>query len=139
MVLPGVQALFGFQLVAVFDRAFGERLSASEQLAHLIAILCVVLAVALVMAPAALHRVRQPLSVSMSFVRISSRLLMLGMVPLACGTVIDVYLVAHVLTRSIAVALSAAGFALAAFLGLWAVLPRFARLENDGIADVASE
>ena len=27
MVLPGIQALFGFQLVAVFNQAFWEKLS----------------------------------------------------------------------------------------------------------------
>jgi hypothetical protein len=32
MVLPGIQALFGFQLIAVFADAFHERRSAAEQL-----------------------------------------------------------------------------------------------------------
>lgn len=130
MVLPGIQALFGFQLVAVFSSAFSERLSASEQLAHLAAILCVILAVALVMAPAALHRVREPMSVSFEFVRISSRLLMLSMAPLACGTIIDLFLVAHVLTRNLAGATAAAAFGTATFFGLWIALPRLARLES---------
>ena len=31
MVLPGIQALFGFQLVAVFNQSFGEKLSSGEQ------------------------------------------------------------------------------------------------------------
>jgi hypothetical protein len=31
MILPGVQALFGFQLIAVFDSSFAERLSPLEQ------------------------------------------------------------------------------------------------------------
>lgn len=53
MVLPGVQALFGFQFVAVFSSEFGRQLSAREQLAHLIALLLVATAAALVMAPAA--------------------------------------------------------------------------------------
>src|ERR1700754_2643659 len=75
MVLPGIQALFGFQLVAVFSNGFAA-LSASEQRLPLAAILCVVLSVALVMAPAALHRRREPRSVSRRFIELSSRLLM---------------------------------------------------------------
>src|SRR5438445_33623 len=32
MVLPGIQALFGFQLIAVFNQGFGEKLSHGAQL-----------------------------------------------------------------------------------------------------------
>jgi hypothetical protein len=56
MVLPGIQALFGFQLIAVFNEGFGEKLSKGEQALHLVAILLVTAAIALVMAPAAVHR-----------------------------------------------------------------------------------
>jgi hypothetical protein len=51
-----VQALFGFQLIALFNSTFRERLTSSEQLIHLVAIGLVAMAVALVMAPAAYHR-----------------------------------------------------------------------------------
>ena len=43
MVLPGIQALFGFQLIAVFNDGFGEKLSAPQQLLHLAAIVLVYL------------------------------------------------------------------------------------------------
>ena len=35
MVLPGIQALFGFQLVAVFNQRFSTDLTNSEQIVHL--------------------------------------------------------------------------------------------------------
>src|SRR5437588_6765743 len=38
MVLPGIQALFGFQLIAVFNSAFEQKLSPAEQRGHLLAI-----------------------------------------------------------------------------------------------------
>jgi putative transcriptional regulator len=56
MVLPGIQALFGFQLIAVFSQGFSEKLSEAQQQLHLAAIVLVVIAIALVMAPAAIHR-----------------------------------------------------------------------------------
>ena len=34
MVLPGIQALFGFQLVAVFDSTFWTKLDRLEQVIH---------------------------------------------------------------------------------------------------------
>ena len=128
MVLPGVQALLGFQLIAVFNAGFRDTLSRTEQLVHLVAILLVVVSVAMVMAPAAIHRVREPLSVSRGFIRLSSRLLMLGMAPLAIGTAADVYLVARIVSESIALAAGAAVVGLAAFVTLWAIVPIRARL-----------
>lgn len=47
MVLPGIQALFGFQLIAVFNSRFAEDLTRTEQIFHLAAITSVAIAVAL--------------------------------------------------------------------------------------------
>ena len=52
MVLPGVQALFGFQLIAVFNAGFSDKLSHAEQCVHLLALALVVVAGALIMSPA---------------------------------------------------------------------------------------
>ena len=51
MVLPGIQALFGFQLIAIFNDGFDTKLSSSEQDLHLAAISLVAVAVVLIMAP----------------------------------------------------------------------------------------
>ncbi len=44
MVLPGIQALFGFQLIAVFNQGFGEKLTLGEQRLHIVAISMAVVA-----------------------------------------------------------------------------------------------
>ena len=82
MVLPGVQALFGFQLIAVFNDGFGEKLSHADQLVHLVALLLTVLATVLVMTPAALQRHAEPREVSERFVWLASNLLLAAMYPL---------------------------------------------------------
>jgi len=56
MVGPGLQALFGFQLIAVFNSRFSSDLSAEEQGLHLAAIIPVAVSLLLIMAPAAYHR-----------------------------------------------------------------------------------
>jgi|GEM_PF-3040211 hypothetical protein len=56
MLLPGIQALFGFQLIAVFNSTFAEKLSTLEQQLHLLAIGLVSVAIALILTPAAYHR-----------------------------------------------------------------------------------
>jgi len=123
MVLPGIQALFGFQLVAVFNSAFEQKLNPYEQRLHLLAIALTAIAVAIIMTPAALHRQKGPYEVTDTFVRVSSRLLLWSMAPLALSISIDFYLVARVITHTRLVSLL--GVALFVFfLILWFVLPR---------------
>ena len=74
MVLPGVQAVLGFQLIAVFNQRFQE-FSGGEQLLHLAAFLLMALAMGLVMTPAAYHRQVERGRVSRRFVDLSSSLL----------------------------------------------------------------
>jgi Family of unknown function (DUF6328) len=128
MVLPGIQALFGFQLIAVLSAGFSEKLSPGEQRFHLLAIVLVVMSIALVMTPAALHRQREPRSVSNRFIEVSSHLLLWSMVPLGIGICAEVYLVAHVILRSTTAAGALAGGLLVIILGLWFGLPRRRRL-----------
>jgi hypothetical protein len=96
MVLPGIQALFGFQLIAVFNQAFDEKLSPGEQQLHFLALFLVALSAALVMAPAAIHRQSQQREVSERFIWLSSLLLRVSMYPLALGLTLDVYLIGRV-------------------------------------------
>jgi hypothetical protein len=123
MVLPGIQALFGFQLIAVFNQGFSERLTVQEQHLHLVSILLVVASIALVMAPAALHRQAEPHSVSDRFLHVSSRLLLWGMLPLAVGISLEVYLIGQLILHdeTMAVAMAIGVFVL--FALLWLILP----------------
>ncbi len=126
-VVPGMQALFGFQLIAVFTTSFKEDLSPTERVLHLVAILLVTIAVALVIAPAALHRQMEPMAVSRRFIAISSRLLMASMAPLAAGICLDVYIVARVILGTSVGAAIIAALLLGVFIVFWLVVPRRAR------------
>ena len=59
MVTPGIQVLFGFQLVAAFNERF-RQLGPIEQALHFVALVLVALSVALIMTPAAYHRISEP-------------------------------------------------------------------------------
>jgi hypothetical protein len=130
MVLPGIQALFGFQLIAVFNDSFEEKLSRVEQLLHLAAIVLVTVAIALVMAPAALHRRSQPREVSARFIDLSSGLLVAGMFPLALGLALDVYLITRLIADSAPAATGVAFALVAVFAALWLWLPSRERRRN---------
>ena len=130
-VVPGMQALFGFQLIAVFSSSFNEQLSPPERMLHLAALLLVAIAIALVMAPAALHRQSEPMSVSRGFIATSSRLLMTSMVFLAIGIALDVYLISRVILGNSMIALVIAVLLLGVFLVFWRFIPQHARRSWD--------
>jgi hypothetical protein len=126
MVLPGVQALFGFQLIAVFSQGFADQLSQTEQRLHLLALALVAMAGALILTPAAYHRQTSPQRVSERFLRLGGRLLLGSMLPLIAGIGIDFYLIAHIILGSSGAAAIAASGLVAFFVACWFVLPRIA-------------
>lgn len=129
MILPGIQALFGFQLVAVFNSAFDEKLVPAEQQLHVAAIALVAVAVALIMTPAVFHRQTSPHEVTAAFLSLSSRLLLWSMVPLALGICIDFTLIARmVFGHGIGVTLAAV--IASVFVVLWLALPRVTALQR---------
>jgi hypothetical protein len=122
MVLPGIQALFGFQLMAVFNQRFSE-LSAGEQLIHYIAVLLIAVAIGLIMTPAAYHRQVEPGSVSGFFVRLASRLVAIAMLPLAVALCLEVYLLGRVILSDRMISFVVAGMLLLIFAGFWYLFP----------------
>jgi hypothetical protein len=127
MVLPGVQALFGFQLIAVFNRSFFLRLTYVEQCLHLLALALVAIAGCLIMTPAALHRQCGSMEVSERFLRVGGNLLLAAMVPLMFGIGLDFFLIAHMVLGE-AEAAAILSVLLVGFLaGCWFVFPRIYR------------
>jgi hypothetical protein len=89
MVLPGIQTLFGFQLVAVFNPRFGNDLSALLQRAHFISLLLTAVAIALIMTPAAWQRLVEPEQVSRRFIVLGSRYVTTAMAVLMLSLSLD--------------------------------------------------
>jgi len=127
MVLPGIQALLGFQLIAVFNSRFTTALSSDQQHLHLAAIRCVALAIALIMTPAAFHRQTDPGRVTPRLLRVSTVLVNLALAPLALGLSIDVYLVGFAITERHGVSLAIASAVAGTLVGLWYVFPSLNR------------
>ena len=122
-VLPGMQALFGFQLIAVFNSTFSQKLSSTEQLLHLVAIGLVVIAIALVMAPAAYHRRTGAKRVTEDFVVVATRLLLLSMFPLMIAICLEFYLIAHLVLHRAVISGILSLVLLLVFFTLWFALP----------------
>jgi Family of unknown function (DUF6328) len=123
MVLPGIQALFGFQLIAVFNQGFHEYLEPWQREVHLAAVVLTVLAIALITAPASLHRYGEPDWATERFLRASTRLLLAAMLPLALAICLELFLVACVIWTNDGAAAALAGVLLLAILAVWFVYP----------------
>jgi len=130
MVLPGIQALFGFQLIVVFNPTFQEKLSGTERALHLIAIALIITAIALVMAPAAYHRQKDPQSISEHFVIIATRLLLYSMFPLMVALGLEFFLIARLITNSLTLSIVLALLLVGIFSTLWFLLPRNRKLQS---------
>jgi len=123
MVLPGIQTLFGFQLMVGFNSTFKEYITLTEQYLHLGSILLVAVSGILVVAPAAYHRQANH-QISKHFIAVSSRFLTWALAPLAIGTCLDIYLVSKIMTESSTVAWCVAIFLFGLYFGIWFIYPR---------------
>jgi len=135
MVIPGVQALFGFQTMAVFNNRF-EQLPPSAVACYVAGLGLLALAVALLMAPAAYHRIVERGCVSRRMTRLASRLITAGMVPLMFGLALDVYVVCLTALHEARIAAGAGLLALATFTFFWFAMPllqRSRRGAHDGL------
>jgi hypothetical protein len=96
VILPGVQALLGFQLSIALTTVF-ETLPSSSKTLHAIALGAICLAMILLMTPAAYHRLVGDGDHTEDVLRVGSRLVTAATVPLAVGLSLDAYVViAHV-------------------------------------------
>lgn len=90
VILPGAQALLGFQFVVTMTKAFHDLPSAIQNV-HFLALGAVLTAVTLLIAPAAVHRLGFGGQDVERMHDIGSNLLTIALVPLAAGIAIDVY------------------------------------------------
>jgi hypothetical protein len=131
VILPGVQALLGFQLAIVLTESF-ERLPASSKLLHGLALGCVAVSIILLMTPAAYHRIVYAGEDTPEFLRIGGALVAAATVPLALGLVGDAYVVFTKITDSATFGTAAALLVLVLLAGLWYAYPAAARRGQRG-------
>lgn len=118
VVLPGTQALLGFQLVAVFQAEF-DRLPPAGRAAHLAGFALLAASVLLLLFPAAFHRIAERGEPSERLHQVSSVVLVLAMCTLAGAIGCDVFLVVYRVTGAFPPALFAAGVWLTFSLSAW--------------------
>jgi uncharacterized PurR-regulated membrane protein YhhQ (DUF165 family) len=124
VILPGAQALLGFQLAVILTDAF-EKLPGSTKAIHAIALGFVALCTILLVTPAAYHRIVYGGEESNDFLRLGSKFILAATVALALGLSADVYVVIAKIAGSETPGVSAAALSLLALVGLWHASPWF--------------
>jgi Family of unknown function (DUF6328) len=118
VVLPGAQALLGFQFATMLIDGF-EKLPASSKYVHLASLALMALSIILLMAPAAYHRIVERGEDTEHFHSFASWMLLAAMAPLPLGISGDFFVVMRIVTHSISLSLAACFLILVCFYSLW--------------------
>jgi Family of unknown function (DUF6328) len=132
LIIPGAQALFGFQFIAMLTTGF-DKLPQSAKLVHATALLLIAVNVILLMTPAALHRLSFAGEDSDLFFRMGSALVTASPAFLAGGIALEFYVVVLKVYDSDSWAWVSTGLIFAGLLALWYALPlalRYRRNHN---------
>ena len=129
VVLPGAQALLGFQFSAMLIEGF-EKLPASSRYLHLASLSLIALSTILLMTPAAYHRIGEQGEYTEHFYRFTSSCLLVALVPLALGVTGDFYVVVRKVCHSAPFSLGLSVLMLLFFFGLWFGLTLYHRTQH---------
>jgi hypothetical protein len=122
VILPGAQALLGFQFLAMLSSSFDE-MTAPVRYVHFAALSAIAVTMILLIAPAAIHRIAFRGQDDEYFLQLGSKLITAALVPLAIGLALDFFVALMKIWSSQWLALSGAVAALLLFLALWYALP----------------
>ena len=126
LLLPGAQAILGFQFAVMLSKSFDE-LPASAHVVHVAALVLVAFAVILLMTPAAIHRITFGGEDTERFHTIGGRFVIAAAVPLGLGISLELYVALVRVTQSPALGIAGACAIAALFAGLWFVQPLMLR------------
>ncbi len=121
-VLPGAQALLGFQFVVVLSKSF-EQLPAALQQLHVATLALTALSTLLLIAPAAYHRIADGGEFTEDTLRFGSRAVVAALVPLALGLCGELFLVTWQVTKSGQWAAGLSSGILVVFAIVWLAVP----------------
>ncbi|PAY06787.1 hypothetical protein CK489_28480 [Bradyrhizobium sp. UFLA03-84] len=133
VIIPGGQALLGFQFVAALTRSF-QSLPDWMQAVHAAGLLAVAFSVLLLMTPASLHRLAYHGEDDPQFFRIGSALVIAAVLPLALGIAADIAVVIYVVSESARTAIAIGTTAFSSLLAVWYGFPLWHRRARHGTA-----
>ena len=122
VIIPGGQALFGFQFLAMLTSGF-DKLPQTVKALHATALVLIAINVVLLMTPAALHRLSFGGEDSQSFFKMGSAFVIAAPLFLAGGIALEFYVVMQKIHASEGWAGAASALIFLGLFALWYVLP----------------
>jgi len=126
VILPGAQALFGFQVSAVLTDSFNH-IGVEAKAAHLASLMVIIVAIVMLIAPAAYHRIAAGGDANDAVLRYIVRMMLPAEGLIVLGLVGDAYVTVWMIAGSQILAIAVGLAALACFITLIYVLPLMAR------------
>jgi hypothetical protein len=126
VMLPGAQAILGFQFAVMLSKAF-DQLPPSAHVVHVAALALIAFTVILLMTPAAIHRITFGGEDTERFHTIGGRFVVAAAVPLGLGISLELYVALVRATGSSTLGIVGACAIAALFAGLWFVQPLLLR------------
>jgi hypothetical protein len=118
VILPGAQALLGFQLITVLAEGF-EKLQPALKYLHLLSLMLIALSTILLMSPAAYHRIVERGEDTERFLKLAGRFVVASMIPLALGVSLNFFVVVYKVTASGTLSIFGTALLLIMFFGFW--------------------
>lgn len=126
IVLPGAQALLGFQLAAYLTEGF-DKLSDTAKTVHTASLVCIALTMILLMTPAPFHRLGENGENTERFDKIGVAFVLASLVPLSLGLAGELYVVLEKTLHEPRTAWISAGAFVLASMVLWFLVPLLSR------------
>jgi hypothetical protein len=126
VVLPGAQALLGFQFAVTMTKVFSE-LSEIDRAVHFLSLCAMALAIMLLLAPATIHRLTFAGRDAESFHTIGSALVTAALAPILVGIATDVYVATIAMFHDRTLAFIGAATVALTLAMLWYAIPLFLR------------
>lgn len=118
VILPGNQALLGFQFAVTLQEGFRE-LPYALKLIHLLSLSLIAISTILLLTPAPYHRIVEQSEETERFYRVASKLVLMALPPMAAGISGDFFVVVYKMSNQYQLSEVAALLMFCLFFGTW--------------------
>jgi hypothetical protein len=118
VILPGNQALLGFQFAVTLQQGFRD-LPSAPKLVHVISLSLIAVSTILLLTPAPYHRIVEGGEETETFYRMASRLVLSSLPPMAAGISADFFVVVYKMSNRYAISTLASVCMFCFFCAMW--------------------
>jgi hypothetical protein len=137
VILPGNQALLGFQFAVTLQPGFRD-LPSALKLVHLVSLSLIAVSTILLVTPAPYHRIVENGEETEKFYKVATKLVLSSLPPMAAGIAADFFLVVYKMSNRYDLSTLAAVLMFCLFFGTWFGYTLYRKYYPAGLVSVAS-